>query len=260
VPTDAPVSPAQGKPRPRSRRFLPAVLVGASALVLAGCKGSFGAYRGATTQGHLIFRLFQGTLIAAICVGIIVWGLIFWSIIRYRKRDDKVPRQFSNNIPVEVVYTAIPIVIVAILFGFTVVVENRVDHVSSHPAYHVKVTGFQWGWKFHYLGYHITKISNGLAYPTLVLPEGETTKISLVSNDVVHGFYVAAFDFDRYAQPGVVNRFDFTPRQLGEFQGRCSQFCGLHHDQMLFNVRVVTPSQFKQWLATNSSAGGRVAA
>ena len=79
-------------------------------------------------------------------------------------------------------------------------------------------------------------------YPQFELPLHQTTHIVLVSNDVVHTFYIPAFNFGRYALPGVTNNFDFTPVRLGVFPGHCAQYCGLYHSEMLFSVRVVQPA------------------
>ncbi|MGH9300802.1 MAG: cytochrome c oxidase subunit II [Acidimicrobiales bacterium] len=223
--------------------------LGAAAVALGGCNLSFGSFPGATTQGHNIFRLWQGSVIAALAVGVIVWGLIFWAVVRYRKKGDSIPVQTENNFLIEIIYTTVPVILVAVLFFFTVITENSVDNVSAHPAVAVHVTGFQWGWRFDYTGQHVSEVSGVTTYPTMVLPLGQETTITLTTTDVIHGFYVAKFDFSRFAQSGVVNKFDFTPNQTGTFLGRCTQFCGLRHDQMLFYVKVVTPNQYHQWLA-----------
>lgn len=232
-----------------SSRLRTIAALGGSALAFGGCNLSFGSYPGATKQGHDIYRLWQGSTIAALVVGAIVWGLIFWAVLRYRKKGDAIPKQTHNNYLVEIIYTAIPIILVAGLFYFTVIYENRVDAVSHHPDVSVHVTGFQWGWRFDYTGQRVSEVSGITTYPTMVLPLGQTTRITLTTDDVIHGFYIAKFDFSRYAQSGVTNRFDFTPNQTGTFLGRCTQFCGLRHDQMLFYVKVVTANQYQQWLA-----------
>jgi cytochrome c oxidase subunit 2 len=85
-------------------------------------------------------------------------------------------------------------------------------------------------------------------YPTLELPVNETTRIFLRSNDVIHGFYVHAFNFSRYAQPGITNEFEIRPTQTGRFAAQCTQYCGLYHSEMLFNVKIVPQAQFQSWL------------
>jgi cytochrome c oxidase subunit 2 len=124
---------------------------------LAGCSGRtlprFGAPSGATHQSQYFLHMWRGTLIVAAVIFALVWGLIFWSIIRYRKRpgDDRRPKQTQYHIPLEVTYTVIPIVIVAVIFGFVVHAENKINHLSSRPPVTVKVEGFQWGWRYSYL-------------------------------------------------------------------------------------------------------------
>jgi cytochrome c oxidase subunit 2 len=226
-------------------------------LVLSACNlPNFGAFKGNTVQGNSTFHLFQGFFVASIIVGGITFILLLLAIFRFRRRGESIiPKQIHGNTKLEIVYTVIPVVIVAILFIFTVRVENKVDAVARHPNLRVDVTGFQWGWKFYYPGYGVTTITKGVdLYPTLELPVGETATFRLVSNDVVHGFYMPEFDFSRYALPGVTNYFDFTPQHTASFVGRCSQLCGLYHADMLFYVHVVSPSQFKSWIHSHQGA------
>ncbi len=81
--------------------------------------------------------------------------------------------------------------------------------------------------------------------PQMVVPVGETVQITLVSNDVIHGFYVRDFNFSRYALPGVTNRFDLDVLHTGTYHGQCTQICGLYHSEMLFSVRAVSPAAFR---------------
>lgn len=220
------------------------------ALALSSCKlPTFWAYKGATTQGRTEFHLWQGFIIVAIFVAVITYGALLFASFRYRRHGDKIPKQTHSNFKWELTYTIVPVLIVIGLFAATFVSENKVDAVVRKPALRVTVVGFQWGWKFEYPG-GVTVVPKGATYPTLELPEGETTTIRLLSNDVVHGFYIPAFNFSRYALPGVTNYFDFTPNRTGSFSGKCSQFCGLYHAEMLFNVKVVSPSQFSSWLTS----------
>jgi cytochrome c oxidase subunit 2 len=257
-----------GKPR----RFAQFSLLTALALVLGGCTlPSFGAFRGATTQGQTEFRLWSWMTIAGLLVAVIVWGLILWAVIAYRRRDpDRIPKQFQSNGPLEVVYTALPLIIVGVIFFYTVVAENRIDAQASNPAVRIEVTGFQWGWSFSYqdpAGKQIALVETAqprpplLAasplsseYPRFELPVGETTQITLVSHDVVHTFYIPAFNFGRQALPGYPNVFDFTPVKAGVYAGHCATYCGLYHSEMLFSVAVVTPGAFHVWLKSHSTS------
>jgi cytochrome c oxidase subunit 2 len=248
---------------------VPAVVV--LPLLLGGCQlPTFFGYRGATKQAHDSFVLYSGTVIAAIVVGGIVTLLIAWAVFRYRKRSDDIPRQFQYHLPLEWAYTIIPIIVVLILFGFTVVVENRVDAVPQNPDLTVSVTAFQWGWRFTYPhGVSITGVTledpdpvglNGAPCapavdclgPGLIMPAGQTTKIILNSQDTIHGFYVPEFNFSRYAQPGYANTFAFTVLRQGIYRAQCTQLCGLYHSEMLFHVVALPPGQFLAWLHAQS--------
>jgi cytochrome c oxidase subunit 2 len=249
------------------------VLAGAAlAVVLGGCQlPTFYGYKGKTSQAHKEFLLYSGTVIAAVVVGVFVGLLILWAVIRYRHRSDDMPRQFQYHIPLEITYTIVPVIIVLILFGFTVAVENNMDAVAATPAVKVTVTAFQWGWQFDYPG-QVRVVGettqdpdpvglNGSACapavdclgPGLVLPAGETTQITLVSRDVIHGFYVPEFNFSRYAQPGITNEFDLTVQHTGIYRAQCTQLCGLYHSLMFFHVVALPPQQFKAWLQSQQS-------
>ena len=248
---------------------------------MSGCNVlSFGGFKGVTVQGKDEYKLWQGMLIAGFIVAAIVYALIIWSSIVYRRRHpDYIPRQFHSNKPIEVIYTTLPILIIAGIFYFTVVTENEVDAVSSTPNEIVNVLAYRWGWQFAY------DAGNGRSqgvliktaaepkllaqpfasneYPQLVLPKGETVRIVLTSADTIHGFYIPEFNFSRYAQPapnGAANVFDFTPTTLGVYTGQCSQFCGLYHSEMRFSVKVVSPAQFQQWLSTTQASQAQGAA
>jgi len=271
------VTPRAGKTTdtaaPRRPRRALGVLGGiALVMLLGGCNlPTFWGYRGSTKQAHNEFLLYSGTVIAAVVVGAFVGGLIIWSVIRYRKRSDELPRQFQYHIPLELTYTIVPVIIVLVLFAFTVVVENRVDAVAPDPTVKVHVTAFQWGWSFAYPGdVTVTGVTTedpdpvGLdgatcapakdcLGPGLVIPAGKTTRITLNSRDVIHGFYVPEFNFSRYAQRGVLNTIDFTPEQPGIYRAQCTQFCGLFHSEMFFHVVVLPQAQFGQWISSEQS-------
>jgi len=254
---------------PRRRRLAAATpfvvpgAIAAGALVLGGCNETFATTKGVTAQSHLFFSLWFWMMIAGFAVAIFVWLLIFWSVFAYRKRSDALPKQFREHIGLEMTYTVIPLIIVLVIFGYTFAIENKIDNVLKPPAVIVNVTGYQWGWIFQYsrpTGGVVVQTAPGAApsalaqsyfdtnlYPQLVLPVDETVRFFLRSHDVIHGFYVHAFDFSRYAQPGVTNEFEIEPTSTGVFPGQCTQYCGLYHSEMLFSVRIVSRSQFQAW-------------
>jgi cytochrome c oxidase subunit 2 len=130
--------------------------LGALAVSLSGCSWSealgLGWPRGITPEADLNRQLWIGAVIASLVVGAIVWGLIFWSSAFHRKKatDTDLPRQFGYNMPLELVLTVTPFLIISVLFYFTVVVQEKMLHLRSDPEVVVDVTAFQWNWKFGY--------------------------------------------------------------------------------------------------------------
>ena len=210
---------------------------------------SFGAHAGVTDSSKSVFHLWQGFSIAAVIIGGLTVLLMLWAVLRYRRRGDAIPPQHQYHLPLEIVYTVVPILVVFGLFGATLVVENK---ETSNPKTNVTidVNAFQWGWQFTYPG------SNALVYgqttqsPEMVMPVNTNVHINLTSTDVIHGFYVRAFNFSRYALPGVDNQFTIRAQSTGTYFGQCTQLCGLYHSLMFFRVKVVTPAQYAQWLDT----------
>jgi cytochrome c oxidase subunit 2 len=222
----------------------------AAALIgLAGCSlPSFGAPDAASEEGESILSLWQGFFVAALVVGALVWGLLIFVLLRYRRRarDDEaeargeLPNQNAYNIPLEIFYTAAPVVAVAVLFAFSVNTERKVNALSDGPAVDVEVVGFKWSWEFHYPDDDIVVTGEPGVPPELVLPVGRPAHLTLVSADVAHSFWVPEFLSKRDLIPGVDNEIEVTPTEVGTYQGRCAEYCGLDHWQMYYSVRVVS--------------------
>jgi cytochrome c oxidase subunit 2 len=225
-------------------------------VVAAGCSSRFGVPEPASEQGDDVLDLWRVLFLTAVAIGLLVTGLILWSVVRYRRRGDgdgEAP-QFRDNIRLEVFYTAVPLVIVAVLFGLTVATQRRTTKVEERPDLRVDVTGFQWGWRFHYPEADVTVVGDSNDPPTLVLPAGRTVAFELVSTDVIHSFYVPAFLDKRDVVPGEENRVDVSTTRVGRFSGLCAEFCGLDHARMAFTVDVVPPPEFQAWLAAQRQA------
>ena len=218
------------------------------ALLLTGCQlPTFGAYKGATSQGRSTFHLWQGFFIASLIIGGFVALLITWAMFRYRRRSDAIPRQTQYHTLTEIIYTITPILTVIGLFIATVLVENEVTAETPHPYTTIHVYAFQWGWEFKYDN-GVKVIGQTTDAPTMVLPTNETVHVYLQSYDVLHGFYVPEFNFSRYASPGYWTGFDFNVLHDGVYRGQCTQLCGLYHSIMFFNIRSVSPGKYQTWL------------
>jgi cytochrome c oxidase subunit 2 len=259
-------APGDSGTAPRRRKN--AVRAGALAvmlLALTGCSTNdtftrLGFPDPITTQGKVVLTLWQGSWIAGLIVGIVVWGLILWAVIFHRKRGNKLPPQVRYNMPVEILYTIVPFVLIAVLFYYTARDENTIDAMQPKPAVTVNVVGFQWSWQFNYPQSGVTTdgqmwnpdetdAQNESRLPLLEIPEGETVQFNLTSPDVIHAFWVPEFLFKRDVIPGHPNHFQITADKTGTYIGHCSELCGLYHSRMLFTLKVVTPAQYKQWIA-----------
>ena len=282
----APHRGAQGR---LVRRWLPrAALFFALATLTAGCNSTtvenLGLRSPLTTQAKLIVSLWQGSWIAAIAVGALVWGAILWAVIFHRKRGEAIPHQVRYNLPIEILYTVVPFIMVGILFYFTARDENKITALSKHPDVIVDVTGWQWSWEFQYPQYAVKNSANGVTevgytwngelgkasntskLPLLEIPAHEKVRFNLNSHDVVHSFWILPFDFKRDVLPGHPNHFEVTPTATlysgPDTIGRCSELCGLYHSRMLFRIKIVTPAQFKAWITAqqklqNASGGAQ---
>jgi cytochrome c oxidase subunit II len=245
------------------------------ALTLSGCSYdqvagswlSWGWPEGITDEAHEMHDLWIGSTIAALVVGIAVWILIAYAAIRYRKRkgsDQELPRQTAYNLPLEVVYTIIPFVIIAVLFFFTVSTQNRVQQRSDDPDVTVAVNAFKWNWQFVYPettddngGEPVSTVGSSTEIPILVVPTDQTIRFELASADVIHSFWVPEFLFKLDVIPGNENGrdnvFEVTVREQGAFVGRCAELCGTYHAFMNFEVRAVSGADFQSYLTARES-------
>ncbi|MER6465179.1 cytochrome c oxidase subunit II [Streptomyces sp. NPDC093272] len=279
--------------RPMRRKLLQAMTAG---LVLASATGCtykdfprLGMPTPTTEEAPRILSLWQGSWAAALVVGVLVWGLIIWSAIFHRRSRTKieVPAQTRYNMPIEALYTVVPLIIVSVLFYFTARDETKLLSLTDKkPTVTVNVVGFQWSWGFNYVtpvdgvtgdaktdpnlaaipdrfkkdfpaaagGVYdvgtpgVKNPQTGNPGPTLWLPKGETVRFVLTSRDVIHDFWVVPFLMKMDVVPGHTNAFQVTPNQEGTFLGKCAELCGVDHSRMLFNVKVVSPERYQQHL------------
>jgi cytochrome c oxidase subunit II len=238
---------------------------GALALVtlLGGCDvgSAFDGFgwpeQGITPQANRMYDLWIGSVIAALAVGALVWGLIFWCVVRYRKRGSELPVQTRYNMPMEFLYTIAPILVVCVLFYYTAVVQTDVDKRSNNPDVTVEVVAFKWNWQFNYrdgIGEDANTVASTLGssdmIPVLVLPTGKRIRFEETSKDVIHSFWVPELLFKRDVFPGNIrNVFEVESiDQEGAYVGRCAELCGTYHSMMNFELRAVSPEEYERFL------------
>ncbi|MBK6764419.1 MAG: cytochrome c oxidase subunit II [Micrococcales bacterium] len=237
----------------RHRRVAVVALGSASALLLAGCSQGtvddwkrFGYPDPATEQGDTMLRLWTGSWIAALAVAFLVWGLIIWSIIVYRRRhaDEPAPDQVRYNLPMEIMYTVVPLIMIGGMFFFTVRDQSQITKVENNQDVTIGAVGFRWSWNFNYVDQNTYEIGTPGQDPVLYLPVNQKVKFELTSPDVIHSFWVPAFLFKMDVIPGRTNTFEVTPNKEGTFAGKCAELCGVDHSRMLFSVKVVSQAEF----------------
>ena len=232
-------------------------LAAAAALFASGCSAqesldnafNLGFPEPITDQAERIQNLWVGSVAAATVVGIFVWGLIFYAVLRYRKNSDELPRQVRYNLPIEVLYTVVPFVIIAVLFFYTAVDENYVNKVAKDPDVVINIVGFQWNWQFNYADEGVRVTGSPQQPAQMVLPINKRIRFIETSPDVIHSWFVPSFLFKRDVVPGRANSFEVTIRKTGTFVGRCAEFCGEKHDRMNFSVRTVEPAEYDAYIA-----------
>jgi len=246
-------------PAHRAKRLARLGVLCLAAVSLSGCDlkrvARLGMPTSATTQGDRIVHLWQGAWLAATVVGLIVVGLIIWAVIAYRRRGEAVPAQTRYNVPIEILYTAVPLVVIAVLFFFTARDEAKLTAVTDHPDLRVNVVGYRWSWTFNYLDSDTFDVGSPAQLPTLWLPVNQTVQFELTSPDVIHDFWVVEFIEKRDIIPGRINTYDLTPTRIGTYRGECAELCGTYHSRMLFQVKVVSKADFDAHIALLKSLG-----
>ena len=239
-----------------TRPLLRALLFAPLTLLLTGCAkvSGLGFEEGLSSVNDVSLSLWQGAWIAGGVVGVFTLILILWPAIFHRAKASKgeFPKQTQYNVPVEVAYTIIPFIIVAVLFYFTAIKETKIVEKTTNYKHEIKVEGIQWSWQFAYpeAGPKAVVTGTPAQPPTLYVPLGEKVRYTITSNDVVHGFWIPAFMIQMQNLPGVTNYLEFTANKLGTYPGRCNILCGRNHAQMLFTVKVVSPAEYKTYLET----------
>lgn len=216
-----------------------------------------------TTEGIAAAGLYLPIFIIAVIIFVLIEGLLIYMALRYRRRSkgDDLPQQVHGSNRLEIIWTVIPAIVVAVLFIGSTIVLLDIESESDDPAVVVDVTGFRFGWIFDYMepdsfdeetssyeptGVQVTGGGRENA-PVMVLPVGEPVRFRVTAADVIHSFYVPAFFFKRDAIPGRTNEFEVTIEKPGIYGGQCAEFCGLAHGDMYFSVDAREPAEYEAW-------------
>ena len=230
----------------------------------------------ATNHTERVSGLWTTSWIVLLVVGVITWGLMGWAAIAYRRRKGQsgLPVQLRYNMPVEIFYTVVPLILVLGFFAFTARDQAILETQYDDPDVCVTAIGKQWAWDFQYnsdtqnceagddavwtMGVQAQTNERGDVIneiPTLVLPVDKEVKLKLVSRDVIHSFWIIDFLYKKDMYIGKDNYWSFTPTRVGEYAGKCAELCGQYHSMMLFNVKVVEQDEYDAYLASLKAAG-----
>jgi cytochrome c oxidase subunit 2 len=252
----------------RKRRFRWAVVPTAVLVVfvLAGCSqqqlvGFLPSAPGVTNHTSEVIGLWNTSWIVLLGVGILTWGLIIWAAVVYRRRKGQtgLPVQLRYNLPIEIFYTIVPLILVLGFFAFTAKTQNNIEAPIANPQVRIDVYGQRWSWDFNYVDKKTyspgiqaqTEASSGkLIAPlnTLYLPVDKRVEIRIYSRDVAHSFWIVNFLYKKDMIPGKTNYMYFIPEKIGTYQGKCAELCGQYHSLMLFQVKVVSDADYEKYI------------
>ena len=242
--------------------------------VLAGAnsQSAYNMTRGVTELSHKVYNLHMVIFYICCVIGAVVFGLMFWSIIRHRTAKITEPAQFHGSLKVEIIWTAIPVLI---LIGMAIPASKTLIAMedASKADMTVLVTGSQWKWHYKYLE-HPIEFYSLLATPReqienaaektelylrevdkpLVLPTGKKIRFLVTAEDVIHSWWVPDFAIKKDANPGFINETWAKIDKPGIYHGQCAELCGKDHAYMPIVVDVRTPEAFDQWVVEQITA------
>ncbi|MBL4609911.1 MAG: cytochrome c oxidase subunit II [Pseudomonas sp.] len=256
-------------------RHASAWLGGLLLLTLSGTVSANWAFNmpvGVTDISRSVFDLHMLIFWICVVIGVIVFGVMFWSMFMHRKSRGAVPATFHENISVEVLWTVIPLLI---LIGMAVpATKTLIDIYDAEESdVDIMITGYQWRWQYKYLGEDVSFLSN-LATPReqisnqmdkgenyllevdepLVVPIGQKIRFLITSADVIHSWWVPALAVKKDAIPGFVNEAWTRIEEPGIYRGQCTELCGRDHAFMPVVVDARTQEDYDAWLAEKKAA------
>ena len=260
--------------RNRRLRWAAIPIVFAMSVVLAGCtqeqlQGWLPTEPGTTNQVDRVIGLWVTSWIVLLAVGVITWGLIIWAAVVYRRRKGQsgLPVQLRYNLPIEIFYTIVPLILVLGFFAFTARDQQAIEEPLPDPDVTIEVFGKRWAWDFNYVNENVFSAGvqaeerlngtiNADDLPVLYLPVGAKVEVKIESRDVIHSFWIVEFLYKKDMIPDKSNYWYFIPEKEGVYQGKCAELCGEYHSNMLFEVHVVSQAEYDAYIETLRGGDG----
>ena len=227
---------------------------------------------GVTGISNEIFSLHMTIFWICVAIGIVVFGVMFWSIFAHRKSRGHKPAHFHEHTFVEILWTVVPLIILVIMaIPATATLIDMYD--TTKPDIDIKITGYQWKWRYDYVDEKFGYFSN-LSTPQdeienrvpkgehylrevdnpLVVPVGKKIRLLLTANDVIHSWWVPDFGLKKDAIPGFINEAWTRVDKPGIYRGQCTELCGQNHGFMPVVVKAVPEEEYKTWVAEQKAA------
>lgn len=195
-------------------------------------------------------------------ITLFVMGLLIWVMIRYNRKANPTPSKNSHNTLLEVVWTAVPVLILVVIAVFSFPLLYFQDEIPE-ADFTIKATGYQWYWGYEYPDHEVPEFISSMVaeedladdqlrnlsvdYP-LVVPVGATVRLQVTAADVIHNWAMPAFGTKMDAIPGRINEAWFQVNEEGTYYGQCSELCGIRHAFMPIEVHAVSQSTFDAWV------------
>lgn len=226
---------------------------------------------GVTPISHEVYNLHMLALWICIAIGVVVFSVMFYAIIRHRKSRGYVAAKFHKNTKIEIIWATIPFfILIALAIPATKVLIDMYD--ESDPEVNILVTGYQWKWKYDYLDEGFSFYSN-LSTPIaqimneepkgenyllevdkpLVLPIHKKIRFIVTAADVIHSWWVPAFGIKRDGIPGYAHEVWARIEKPGIYRGQCAELCGINHGFMPIVVEAKTEADYQAWLSAQQA-------
>jgi cytochrome c oxidase subunit II len=239
-----------------------------SAIYAADVSAEYGLNmpRGVTDVSHSVYDLHMTIFWICVVIGVVVFGVMFYSIFKHRKSKGAVASNFHENTTVEIIWTIVPaIILIVMAIPATKTLIEMYD--TSDADVDIKITGYQWKWRYEYLGEGVDFFSN-LSTPKeeiynakeknenyllevdneLVVPVGKKIRFLITANDVIHSWWIPDFAVKKDAIPGFINESWTRINEPGVYRGQCTELCGKDHGFMPVVVRAVEQTEYDEWL------------
>jgi cytochrome c oxidase subunit 2 len=258
-------------------------LLGLTAASTANAEWALNMPKGVTDLSKETYDLHMMGFWWCVAIGAIVFGVMIYSLFKHRKSSGVEPAKFSHSTTAEVIWTAIPVVILVLMAVPTAETMVKLED-SRDPDMSIVVTGYQWKWHYKYqdtgVAFYSTLAQSSLearrkdaetdpfAVPNylldvdnpVVVPRGAKVRLLVTSNDVIHSWWVPDLAIKKDAIPGIVNETWFKANEVGTYRGQCTELCGKDHGYMPVVVEVVEPEAYDAWLASRADNAAAVAA